>query len=196
MKRGVVSGGAHRRRGVGAWRWVLLVALAVVAGAGIRVWVYRSVLGVPDSDEAVVGLMTLHAMDGELATFFWGQAFNGSQEALLTVPVFFVAGSSWLTLRLVPIVLSAAAAVVVWRVGRRTIGEPAAVAAGCVAWVWPPFVAYKGRISRASMRAASSTRGCCCCSRCAWWSGRRGLASALSGSSSGWLCGRARSSCR
>jgi Dolichyl-phosphate-mannose-protein mannosyltransferase len=124
-------------------RWGLLFSLAVAAGIALRVWVHRSSLGIPDSDEAVVGLMVEHALRGELATFFWGQAYGGSQEALMTVPVFWLAGSSWLTLRLVPVALSAVAAVVVWRVGRRTIGEPAAAVAGCLSWIWPPFVIYK-----------------------------------------------------
>ena len=124
-------------------RWKILFVLLGAAGVALRVWVHRSALGIPDSDEAVVGLMVDHAMRGEPTTFFWGQAYGGSQEALLTVPVFWIAGSSWLTLRLVPIALSVVAAVVVWRVGRRTIGEPAAGVAGGLAWIWPPFVIYK-----------------------------------------------------
>ena len=82
------------------------------------------------------------AMRGEPTTFFWGQAYGGSQEALLTVPVFWIDGSRWLT-PLVPIALPVVAAIVVWRVGRRTIGEPAAGVAGGLAWIWPPFVIYK-----------------------------------------------------
>ena len=62
---------------------------------------------------------------------------------LLSAPLFWLAGSSWFTLRLVPVALSAVAAAVVWRVGRRTIGEPAAAVAGCLSWIWPPFVIYK-----------------------------------------------------
>ena len=115
-----------------SWRWGLLVALAGVAGVVLRVWVHRSALGVPDSDEAVVGLMARHASGGELTTYFWGQAYGGSQEVLATVPLFWVAGSGWVTLRLVPVAISAITAVVVWRVGRRTIGERAAVLAGCL----------------------------------------------------------------
>ena len=126
-----------------ALRWLALLAGVAVAGIALRIWVYRSELGVPDSDEAVVGLMALRLLDGEWTTFFWGQGFGGSQEALLTAPVFWVAGPSWLALRLVPILLTAAAALVVWRVGRRTIGEPAATIAGCLAWIWPPFVIHR-----------------------------------------------------
>src|SRR5947207_15338392 len=105
----------------------------------MRVWMYRSVAGTPNADEAVVGLMTRHAVHGELTTFYWGQAYGGSQEVLLTVPVFLIAGSSWLALRLVPIVLTAVAAFLIWRVGRRTIGEPAAMVAAAIFWIWPPF---------------------------------------------------------
>ena len=126
-----------------SWRWGLLVALAGVAGAVLRVWVHRSELGVPDSDEAVVGLMVRHASGGELATFFWGQAYGGSQEVLATVPLFWVAGSGWVTLRLVPVAIAAVTAVVVWRVGLRTMGDRAAIVAGCLSWIWPPFVIYK-----------------------------------------------------
>jgi hypothetical protein len=128
------------RRDLASVRWLALVGLSAVAGVALRVWVYRSSMGVPDSDEAVVGLMALHVLDGELPVFFWGQGFGGSQEALLTAPLFWAFGPSWLALRLVPIALTAAAAVVVWRVGRRTIGEEAAVVAGCLAWIWPPFL--------------------------------------------------------
>jgi len=120
-----------------------MVGLAFAGGVALRVWAYRSALGIPDSDEGVVGLMARDVLDGELTVFFWGQGFGGSQEALLTAPLFAVAGSSWLTLRIVPIVFSGLAALVVWRVGRRTIGEPAATVAGCALWIFPPFLLYK-----------------------------------------------------
>jgi hypothetical protein len=87
--------------------------------------------------------MVRHILHGELTTFFWGQAYGGSQEALLTAPLFAVAGSGWLTLRLIPIGLSGVAALLVWRVGRRTIGEPAATVAAAISLVWPPFLVYK-----------------------------------------------------
>jgi 4-amino-4-deoxy-L-arabinose transferase-like glycosyltransferase len=115
-----------------------LLALVGVGGLALRVWVYRA-LAVPDSDEAVTGLMARHILHGEFPVFFWGQGYGGSQEAFLTAPLFLVAGSSWLTLRLVPIALTVVAAFLVWRVGRLTIGEPAATAAAALFWIWPPF---------------------------------------------------------
>jgi hypothetical protein len=125
------------------WWWAASLGLTAAAGIALRVWTYRSALGVPDSDEAVVGLMVRHVLHGQVTTFFWGQAYGGSQEVLLTAPVFWLFGSSWLALRLVPIVLVAAASAVVWRVGRRTIGEPGATLAAALFWIWPAFALYK-----------------------------------------------------
>lgn len=117
-------------------------AIALVAAAGVaeRVFVYRSQLGVPDSDEAVVGLMARHVLRGDFATFYWGSGYGGTIESVLTAPIFFVFGTSWFALRIVPILLSAVAALVVWRIGRRLYGEPAASAAGAILWIWPPFL--------------------------------------------------------
>ena len=121
----------------------MLFGLVFLTGIALRVWVYRSISGTPNADEAVVGLMARHALHGEFTTFYWGQAYGGTQEVLLTVPVFLVAGSSWLALRVVPIVITAVAAVLIWRVGRRTIGEPAAAVAGAIFWLWPPFDVFQ-----------------------------------------------------
>jgi 4-amino-4-deoxy-L-arabinose transferase-like glycosyltransferase len=119
-------------------RWVG-VAAAVAVGTAFRVWVYRSALGAPDSDEAIVGLMARHALHGDFTVFFWGQPYGGSQEALLTAPFFAVFGTSLLALRIVPILLTAVAAVLVWRVGRRTFGELPGAVAGLLVWLWPPY---------------------------------------------------------
>jgi hypothetical protein len=123
--------------------WGVAFAAAAVAGIALRVWVYRSSLGVPNSDEAVVGLMARHMIHGQLTTFFWGQAYGGPLEALLAVPGFVIAGSSWPGLRAVPIGLNVAALFLIWRVGLRVVGERAAVVASGLFWVWPPFVLYE-----------------------------------------------------
>jgi len=127
-----------------AWsRWSATFAAAAVAGIALRIWVYRSVLGVPNSDEAIVGLMTQHSSHGHLSTFYWGQAYGGSQEVLLAVPGFLIAGSSWLALRIVPLALFLAGLVLVWRIGVRTIGERGGAAAAALYWIWPPWMIYE-----------------------------------------------------
>jgi hypothetical protein len=125
-------------------RWTLgLLIGAAAAGIALRAAVQASSLGVPDGDEAVWGLMVRHALHGEFTTFYWGQGYGGTQEVLLTAPLFALFGTSMLAARMVPMALVAVAAVLVWRVGRRTVGEPAAMFAGALLWVWPPYLIWK-----------------------------------------------------
>lgn len=130
--------GAAARRSL-----VSVVAAGAVAGVVARVVVHGSSLGVLDGDEAVWGLMARHVLDGEVSAFFWGQGYGGTQEALLAAPLFALAGTSTVAMRLVPVALTALACVLVWRIGRRTIGEPAASAAAVLLWVWPPYLVWK-----------------------------------------------------
>lgn len=124
-------------------RWILIAA-ALAIGIALRSWVYGSVLGAPDSDEAIVGLMARHVLHGELTVFFWGQPYGGSQEALLAAPFVAIFGTTLFAIRVVPLLLGAAAAVILWRVGRRLFGETAGVACALVFWVWPPYELVHG----------------------------------------------------
>ncbi len=117
----------------------LLVVLTGLAGIALRVWTYRASITIPTSDEALIGLMVTHFEHGGFTTFFWGRPYGGTQEVILAVPGFFLFGASWFALRIVPIVISAATALLLWRVGRRTIGDPGAAVAAGLFWVWPPF---------------------------------------------------------
>jgi 4-amino-4-deoxy-L-arabinose transferase-like glycosyltransferase len=121
-----------------------VVVAGVAAGIGLRAWVLSSTrLGSLDSDEAVWGLMARHLLDGHWSTFFWGQNYGGSQEAILTAGLFGITGSGTLELKLVPTALYALAAVLVWRVGRRTVGEPAARIAATLFWIWPAYFVWR-----------------------------------------------------
>ena len=136
-----VAGAKARRLSQGPL--ALTLAGAGIAGVALRVWVYRGDLGIPNSDEGVVGLMARHLVyDGQFPVFFWGQAYGGPQEAILAVPGVLLFGGSWLALRLVPLALFVATLWLVWRVGLRILGEPRASLAAALYWVWPPFVFY------------------------------------------------------
>jgi hypothetical protein len=134
-----LSVGATRR--ISAFQ--LLVVMGAAAGIALRAWVLASSQGTLDADEAVYGLMARHVLHGHLTTFFWAQAYGGTQEVLLTAGVFGVFGSSTLALKIVPAVLYAVAAVLVWRIGRRTIGEPGAQVAAVLFWIWPTYFVWK-----------------------------------------------------
>ena len=123
--------------------WLVVVAAGAFAGLGLRLWALTAPFGALDGDEALWGLMSRHALDGELSVFFWGQNYGGTQETLATAIVFAAGATGTLALRAVPIVLFAVAAVLVWRVGRRTVGEPAARLAAVLFWVWPAYLVWK-----------------------------------------------------
>jgi hypothetical protein len=122
--------------------WWTLVGTAVAAGLAVRIWILSSPLGALDADEAITGLMARHALDGELSAFYWGALYGGTQEALLAAAVFTVTGSSVLALKLVSLAIFAAAGMLVWAVGRRTVGAPAALVGTALFWIWPAYLVW------------------------------------------------------
>jgi len=122
--------------------YAVFVGVALVVGLAMRVALYRSSLSASNSDEAVLGLMVRHALHGQFTTFLWGADYGGTQEVLLTVPVFWLVGSGVNALRVVPLALNVITALLVWRVGRRTLAPRPAVVAGALYWVWPPQTVF------------------------------------------------------
>lgn len=74
---------------------------------GLRIW-YLLLGGVAvDADEAIVGLMGRHILDGQQVIFFYGQEYMGSLEAYVAALFFFLFGSSSWALKLVPLIFAA-----------------------------------------------------------------------------------------
>src|SRR5690348_2660766 len=59
-----------------------LSGLGIIAVAAIVRWqlTIRAYM-LPNSDQAIVGLMAHHILAGERPVFYWGQAYNGTLEA-------------------------------------------------------------------------------------------------------------------
>jgi hypothetical protein len=120
--------------------WIAALVLFGVAG---RVAFYIAPFGVPDSDEAVGGLMAKDVLHGHLTAFMWGQGYGGPLETWLAAPVVGLFGPTWLGLRMIPILLTAATSVVVWRVGLRTISANGAITAAALSWFFPSTLLWK-----------------------------------------------------
>lgn len=133
----MADAGLTTEEGATPWWWLVAVTLAALVGVGLRVWIVTGHLGALDGDEAIVGSMAVHARHGHLVAFYWGQEYGGSAEPLLTALLFAIAGPSVIALKLVPAILSAVAAVLVWRVARRLVDERTAQAAALLFWVAP-----------------------------------------------------------
>jgi hypothetical protein len=114
-----------------------VVAAAILFGIGLRVWILASPLGRADADEAGVGLMARHVSHGEFHVFFLGQTYGGSHESLFAGALFAVTGSSVVALKVVPIALHALGAWLLWRIGKRTVGDRAAQIGALAVWIFP-----------------------------------------------------------
>jgi hypothetical protein len=61
---------------------------------------------VPNSDQAIVGLMARHIVAGERPVFYWGQSYNGPAEAYLTAFLYHLGANGYSALHVAPILFS------------------------------------------------------------------------------------------
>ncbi len=120
--------------------WHLPSIAVICVGAVLRVaHLLRTHSGL-DSDEAVVGLMAKHILEGrELPVFYYGQHYFGALEAYLTAPFFALLGVSSWALRIVPLLSSLFVAALVGLLARRLWNPQAAWLAAALASVPPLF---------------------------------------------------------
>ena len=84
----------------------LLSVLGALAVAAMLKWTLLSAEAIPfNADEAVVGLMARHILQGERPLFFYGQAYMGSLDAWLVAGAFAGIGENVLAIRLIQILL-------------------------------------------------------------------------------------------
>jgi 4-amino-4-deoxy-L-arabinose transferase-like glycosyltransferase len=77
-----------------------------------------------NSDEAVIGLMARHILQGERPVFFYGQAYMGSLDAWLAALSFSLFGESVWAIRFVQIGLYLAFILTSWLIARRFFADP------------------------------------------------------------------------
>jgi 4-amino-4-deoxy-L-arabinose transferase-like glycosyltransferase len=80
---------------------LLLLVAAVVRGVFIAHWYL-----LPNSDQAMVGLMARRILSGERPIFYWGQPYNGTLESYLTALVYKLGGRDYAALHVAPLAFS------------------------------------------------------------------------------------------
>jgi hypothetical protein len=100
------------------------LTLIVIAGLLLRLAIIASPFGWIDADEAIVGLMARHIVQGERPGYYWGvsQEYLGALEAYSVAAVFAVFGSSTAALKIVPGLYSLGFIVLSALVARRLFG--------------------------------------------------------------------------
>jgi hypothetical protein len=116
------------------------VLAALTAGALVRL----ALLAVPRAwhDEATTGLMGLAVLRGRFPVYFFGQPFMGALDAYLAAPLYLVFGTSFVTLKLLPVLLSVAWACLAARLGWILAGPRAAWWTAVLLAVPPDFLLY------------------------------------------------------
>ncbi len=118
----------------------ILFILIFLLGIALRV-IY---LITPDlnSDQAVIGLMARHILDGEFPIFYWGEHYAGPIESYFASIIFYIFGSSPLTLSLSPFIFSLIFIFLVYRLGKEMFNEKVGLMAMLLVSVSPPFLIW------------------------------------------------------
>ena len=129
-------------------RGILVLAALILAALALRLFLLAGPQTELDADEAVVGLMANHILQGERPIFYYQQPYMGSLEAYLVAFSFALFGSSTLTLKLVPLVLSLLFVGLVFATGLRIGGLRGALISGLYVAIPPAFLALWGLKAR------------------------------------------------
>jgi 4-amino-4-deoxy-L-arabinose transferase-like glycosyltransferase len=102
--------------------WIMAAGILLL-GIGLKIILLVTNRMPFNADEAVVGLMATHILDGELPVFFWGQSYMGSLDALLVAGAFLLFGKSVLAIRIVQILLYSGTLLTTYYLGAKIIGK-------------------------------------------------------------------------
>lgn len=117
-------------------RWIVLVAVAtlVVWRSGVLVFWEQAQF---DSDQAVMGLMAKHLVEGRaFPVFMYGQSYILGVQAWMAAPMFLIFGVSVASLKLPLLLINLAVAILLVRLLEREVGLRPALAATAAA----PFI--------------------------------------------------------
>lgn len=124
-------------------RWLPL-AVILLGGLALRLVLLARDVPTLNSDEAVVGLMGLHALHGDFYVFYWGQEYMGSLEAWFVAPFLALFGASAFTLRLATLGLSLAFVATTYRLGALLYSRSVGLASAALLAIGPPFFTIVG----------------------------------------------------
>jgi 4-amino-4-deoxy-L-arabinose transferase-like glycosyltransferase len=172
-----------RRRTLLAW----LVAAAVLVTAAARVAYLASPVMQFNADEATTGIMVRRILAGHGYVFYAGQEYGGALEQYLEAAVYAVTRlpQNPLTLRLPLVALCCLTCVLVYRVGRDVLGDPAQALVAAALYAVGPWFNVIGTVTSLGFYAAGQALGMVAlwcalrADRGRWWLVGTGLAAGL-----------------
>ena len=172
-----------RRRTLLPW----LVAAAVLVTAAARVAYLVSPVMQFNADEATTGIMVRHILAGHGYVFYAGQEYGGALEQYLEAAVYAVTRlpQNPLSLRLPLVALCCLTCVLVYRVGRDVLGDPARALVAAALYAVGPWFNVIGTVTSLGFYAAGQAVGMVAlwcalrADRGRWWLAGTGLAAGL-----------------
>src|SRR5438309_750018 len=131
--------GAHGDR---SRRGVWLLAVAVLIGIGVRLFVAKALDGKAFNDTAIVGLMAMHELAGRFYAFYWGQSYMGSTESLSIAPFFALFGVNELSLSIGLLPWFVLFTIAVYALAELCGEKRAAIIAALLSAVAPAYLQY------------------------------------------------------
>lgn len=108
-------------------------------GALLRLWMLSHDVPTLNSDEATIGLMALHLLHGQWTTFYWGQEYMGSLEAMLASPFLLLFGTTAVALRLATMLVGLAFIATGYLLAARLYNRRVAMLSAALLAFGPPF---------------------------------------------------------
>ncbi len=116
----------------------LILMLILLTAIGLKVGILLAEKIPFNSDEAVVGLMAKHILQGERPIFFYGQAYMGSLDAYLVAIGFAIFGIQVWVIRLVQILLYLGTLLVTYQIAARFLHSKSIGLFACAILAIPP----------------------------------------------------------
>ena len=128
-------------------RPLLLLVIITILGAVLRFDFTYPFNFIIDSDEAIVGLMAKHVLEGStIPTFYYGQHYMGSFEAIVTALFFALFGVSNWALKLTPFLFSITLIPIVYLLAKRCANANVALIAALLTAIPPaPLVVWSSK---------------------------------------------------
>ncbi len=130
----------HLQRLTLSLRWHGGLWLAITAGLILKVAILATGSVTFNADEAILGLMARHILQGKLPVFFYGQSYMGALHSYLLAPSFLVFGQTVFALRVVQIGLYLGVLITTYVMALRLSGDRQAATVAALLMAVPPVM--------------------------------------------------------
>ncbi|NWJ95984.1 MAG: glycosyltransferase family 39 protein [Chloroflexi bacterium] len=117
----------------------VVLALVVLTGAAMRLFVLGKAHFIGDGDEALIGLMAMHITQGQFPVFTYGLPYMGATESYFIAPLYLLFGISEVGMKIAPWLASSSLIILNYVVARRFFDSPLAGLLAATLTAFPPL---------------------------------------------------------